>query len=192
MRIIIDRHDFLPKLTLGSWIGERYPLCADLPAQPFLKVGAEYHLRGGSSTPLSQSMYEAWDADEKVKRFVLSPSSSLYRKLCNADANGDCQFANTVIIDENLPCDGKECRVDTLVVVQVAPGIFYEHLRQPCVQKAFYNNAKKVVSGIQWVLEVGSQYVSLGSGVSSLYLAVSMFHSPVKCFSSLMQCAPIH
>jgi hypothetical protein len=88
---------------------------------------------------------------------VLSPGSSLYQKLCKADANGDCQFANTVSIDENLPCYGNKCRVDTLVVVQVAPGIFYEHLRQPCDHKAFYIDAKKIVSGIQGVLDLGNR-----------------------------------
>jgi hypothetical protein len=124
MRIIVDKHDFLPKLTLGSWIGERYPLCADLPRQQFLKVGAVFHFRAGSSTPGLQSMIEARDADEAVKRFVLSPTSSLYAKLCNADTSGACQYRNTVILDENLPCDGKECRVDTLIVVQMAPGVF--------------------------------------------------------------------
>jgi hypothetical protein len=69
-------------------------------------------------------MIEARDADEAVKRFVLSPTSSLYAKLCNADTSGACQYRNTVILDENLPCDGKECRVDTLIVVQMAPGVF--------------------------------------------------------------------
>jgi hypothetical protein len=160
MRIIIDKHDFLPKFTLGSWIGERYPLCSDLPNNSFLKIGAEYHLRGGSSIPISQSVYEAWDGDARIKRFVLSPTSSLYQKLCNADANGDCQYANTVVIDENLPCEGKECRVDSLVVVQVSPGVFYEFIRQPCVHAAFYNNAKKVVTGHELALGVGTQYVS--------------------------------
>jgi hypothetical protein len=161
MRIEIDKHDFLPKLTLGSWIGDRYPLCTDLPAQHFLKIGAQYHLRGGSSTPSFQSMSESWDADEAVKRFVLSPTSSLYNKLCNADDAGICQYANTVTIDENLPCEGKECRVETLVTVQVAPGVFYEYIRQPCVLPMFYKNPIKVVSGIDMTLDERNQYVSM-------------------------------
>lgn len=163
MRIEIDKHDFLPKLTLGGWIGDRWPLCKDLPRHHFLKLGAQYHLRGGSSVPSLQSMSEAWDADESVKRFVLSPASSLYQKLCNADANGDCQYQNTVYIDENLPCYDRECRVDTLVIVQVAPGVFYEYVRQPCIQMTFQNDAKKVVSGLKWTSGVGSQYVSYTS-----------------------------
>ena len=159
MRIIVDKHDFFPKLTLGSWVGERYPLCADAPRQSFLKVGAQYHLRGGSSIPLMQSMSESWDADETVKRLVLSPTSSLYNKLCNPDVNGSCQYRNTVLIEENLPCDGVECRIDTLITAQVAPGVFYEYVRQPCVHKTFYNNPTKVVTGFGWILDVGRQYV---------------------------------
>eukprot|EP00804_Cyclotella_cryptica_P005395 CCRYP_017085-RA/>CCRYP_017085-RA protein AED:0.06 eAED:0.06 QI:162/1/1/1/1/0.96/28/3961/2317 len=158
MRIDIDKHDFLPKFTLGGWIGDRYPLCSDLPRYHFLKIGAQYHLRGGTSVPSSQSFLESIDADESVKRFVLSPTSSLYKKLCNADGNGVCQYSNTVLISENLPCDGKECRVDTLVTVQVAPGVFYEYIRQPCVHMFFYEDAKKVVSGIRQVSNLGSQY----------------------------------
>ena len=152
-----DKHDFLPKLTLGKWVGERYPLCEDIPRQHFLKIGAQYHLRGGSSVPSLQSLPESWDGNESVKRFILSPTSSLYQKLCNADANGACQYKNTVHIDANLPCDGKECRVDTLVIVQVAPGVFYEYIRQPCVHHVFTNNLKKVVSGVQWTVG-GHQY----------------------------------
>jgi hypothetical protein len=161
MRIEADKHDFFPKLTLGGWIGDRWPLCKDLPRYHFLKVGAQYHLRGGSSVPSSQNLPDAWDADESVKRFVLSPTSSLYQKLCNADANGDCQYKNTVHIDENIPCDGKECRVDTLVIVQVAPGVFYEYIRQPCVHLTFHEDAKKVVTGLKGTNNFGRQYVSL-------------------------------
>ena len=107
MQIIADRHDFLPKFTHGSWIGKRYPLCSDLPCQPFLKIGAEYHLRGGSSIPNLQSMSDSWDADEGVKRFVFSKTLNLYIKLCNPDGTGACQYSNTVVIDENLPCTKK-------------------------------------------------------------------------------------
>jgi hypothetical protein len=32
MRLKINRHDFLPKSSVaGGWIGDRYPLCVDLP-----------------------------------------------------------------------------------------------------------------------------------------------------------------
>ena len=47
--IDVDRHDFSPKTTLdGNWLGDRYPLCADLPKHPFLSRGAKYQFNGGS------------------------------------------------------------------------------------------------------------------------------------------------
>lgn len=49
LRLNADRHDFSPKSSLdGNWIGDRYPLCADLPKHPFLRMGAKYLFRGGS------------------------------------------------------------------------------------------------------------------------------------------------
>ena len=88
-----------------------------------------------------------WDSDESIRRFVLSPESNLFQKLCNPNESGECQFANTVSLDENLECYGRECRVDDVIVIQVKPGAFYEYIRQPCVQLSFYDNAKKVVTG---------------------------------------------
>ena len=32
----------------GGWLGDRYPLCADLPNRPFLSAGAKYRFNGGS------------------------------------------------------------------------------------------------------------------------------------------------
>ena len=93
-------------------------------------------------------MSENWEANEKIKRFVLSPDSTLYQKLCSPDANGDCNYANTITLDENLDCTGKECRVDNLIIVQVSPGAFYEYIRQPCIQMSFYNGGTKVITGI--------------------------------------------
>jgi hypothetical protein len=108
-------------------------------------------------------MPEAWDADSSIKRFVLSESSQLHQQLCNPDANGDCQLANTVILDDSLQCTGNECRVDNVVVVQVAPGTFYEYVRKPCVDLVFFEGAKKVVTGFDWVPKIGRQYVSLST-----------------------------
>jgi len=38
-----QRHDWFPKKDLlDGWIGDRYPLCSDLPPKAFLKNGAVY------------------------------------------------------------------------------------------------------------------------------------------------------
>lgn len=41
-------------------------------------------------------------------RLVLRPeTSALYAKLCNYDAQaGKCAFQSTVVLDEDIPCDG--------------------------------------------------------------------------------------
>lgn len=55
MRIEVDSHDFYPKTSVDdNWIGDRYPLCVDLPRHHFLKIGATFRFRGGSGRPQSQ------------------------------------------------------------------------------------------------------------------------------------------
>jgi len=76
--------DWFPKIDLnGGYIGDQYPLCADLPIHHFLKKNARFRLLGGSSLPLSHEDRASWDGDEEVHRMALDPESSLYRNLCN-------------------------------------------------------------------------------------------------------------
>ena len=114
----------------------------------FLKIGATFRLLGGRSEPRFQYNNPNWEGDEGIRRFVLEEGSSLYQKLCNPTSSGECQYANTVTLDANIPCYGKECRIYTLIVVQVGPGTFYEYIRKACVQLSFYNGAKKVFTGV--------------------------------------------
>ena len=89
-----------------------------------------------------------------------SNTSSLYAKLCNFNSQtGECEFRSTVILDEDLPCDGTcqarratwdypgismpcECSIDEPRTVRIdhsptsAP-VWYEYVRSPCVQMAF-------------------------------------------------------
>ncbi len=53
----------------------------------------------------------------------------------------------SVTLDQNIACteELKECKADTLRVVGVGDGIYYEYVRPPCVEQAFFNNAKKVI-----------------------------------------------
>merc|ERR1719410_2793426 len=75
---------------------------------------------------------------------TLSTSSPLYAKLCSA-IDGTCSYPNIVVLDSNLECDAKECEVDTLRVVQVG-SVYYEYIPVPCVEQAFFHNAKKIVN----------------------------------------------
>eukprot|EP00571_Detonula_confervacea_P017647 CAMPEP_0172312770 /NCGR_PEP_ID=MMETSP1058-20130122/18549_1 /TAXON_ID=83371 /ORGANISM="Detonula confervacea, Strain CCMP 353" /LENGTH=2999 /DNA_ID=CAMNT_0013026315 /DNA_START=101 /DNA_END=9097 /DNA_ORIENTATION=+ len=143
-----DRHDWFPKLNLlDGWIGDRYPLCYDLPAQAFLKKGAKYKLLGRSSSPRYQFDNPGWDGDEHTKKMTLSTASGLYGKLRCADFS--CTYPTVVELIEDIACHGLECNVDTVRVVQVEPNVFYEYVRMPCVHHAFIEegSSKKVFAG---------------------------------------------
>lgn len=151
MRIQASWRDKFPKSDLsGGYIGDGYPLCVDLPSKMFLRKGATYRLLGASSTPELMEDDSNFKTDSTIKKFALESSSQLKSKLCNQGTNGSCQFANSVTLDSNLACVGKECNADTLRVVQVIPGIHYEYVRPPCVEQAFYANAKKVINRERW------------------------------------------
>ncbi|KAL7542381.1 hypothetical protein ACHAXR_012259 [Thalassiosira sp. AJA248-18] len=58
-----------------------------------------------------------------------------------------CNFQTIVTLDSNLSCHDRECLVDTVRVVEVVPGVFYEYLHVPCVHLPFYNDAVKIFAG---------------------------------------------
>lgn len=57
-------------------------------------------------------------------------------------------FAREVVLDEHLPCAGVECAVDTARVVQLVTNrtnmTWFEYVRPPCVDLAFFNGARQV------------------------------------------------
>jgi len=58
-----------------------------------------------------------------------------------------CDFQTIVTLDENLSCTDKECEVDTIRVVEVTTGVYYEYLHVPCIFLPVYDNPVKVFSG---------------------------------------------
>ncbi|KAL3937927.1 MAG: hypothetical protein SGBAC_007063 [Bacillariaceae sp.] len=139
--------DLFPKRGLsGKFIGDRYPLCSDLPDKAFLRKGAKYRLLGGNPTPKLQRHYGVDWNDPKTKRFNLSPQSSLYNALKCQQKDGECIYIPVVTLSTNLQCYDKECNIDTVRTVQVG-GVFYEYIRVACVEVAVYNNAKKLSAG---------------------------------------------
>lgn len=127
-----------------------YPLCADLPAQSFLKKGASYRFLGSSNIPELMADPPEFATDDSVIKLLLDNDSSLKELLCNEDGSGDCQYPASITLSSDLSCTGDECEVDTLRVVQVAEGIYYEYVQVPCVELAFYKNAKKISPRYSW------------------------------------------
>lgn len=146
LHVVAEWRDRFPKTDLqGGYIGDRYPLCVDLPERMFLRKGAKYRLLG--SNPLPELMIDHPDLQMEentgVERMVLDSSSSLLAKLSN---NGG-GFQAVVELDQNLICSGDECDVDTVRTVQVASDpvpIYYEYVAQPCVHQAFYEGGKQI------------------------------------------------
>jgi len=58
-----------------------------------------------------------------------------------------CNFDMHVTLTDNKQCGGKECLVDTVKVVEVVPGVFYEYIEVPCVTFPFYNDPAKMFAG---------------------------------------------
>ena len=53
-------------------------------------------------------------------------------------------------LDDNLDCFSRECQIDTVNIVQVIPGVFYEYIRLPCVTFPVHSNSVKVYSDTNW------------------------------------------
>ena len=60
-----------------------------------------------------------------------------------------CNFQTQVTLNSNILCHGRECQVSTIRVVEVAPGVFYEYIRLPCVRFPFYSDPVKVFTTVR-------------------------------------------
>ena len=168
MDIDMNFRDRLPKMGLDhKYIGDGYPLCADLPRKHFLKQGAVYRLLGSSSSPqLQVGDPPEWKTDVAVKHLELEAygERSLFAVLCGSLNPSRCSFQAKVVLDEELGCTGVECSIDTIRTVKVADGIFYEYIRPPCVYEGFFDKAKTVVRrGISWDLTCADPRTEMGS-----------------------------
>ncbi|CAJ1440523.1 unnamed protein product [Effrenium voratum] len=139
MKMVTKWHDAYPKPDLdGNYLGDRWPLCVDLPKGAFLKRGADYAFIGSSY------------ADTDV--LSLRTSSSLYQALCNP-AQGSCSFPTLVTLASDLTCDGQECATTLPVVVQVVEGsvsAYYRYVPPRCVHFYFYTGQIVAAGGARW------------------------------------------
>lgn len=147
-----EYRDPFPKMDLGDgFIGDKVPLCVNLPDKHFLKKGAQFRLLGSSPQPdlhnYGHEWYEwrdwfdgEWFGGPENGPLVLDSTSVLRSKLATMDM--------IVTLDSDISCTGDECDVDSLILVKVQnnPPIFYEYVRQPCVELSFYDNAKKITT----------------------------------------------
>ena len=133
--------DAFPKTNLdGGYLGDTYhALCSDLPKGHFLKKGSKYRLTGDVSLE-TKSYDNAGNVKNLRGRFKPNAGTSLlYTKLCARPGPGaPCNYPSEVILDENIACDGMECSVDRIRVIQMDDGqqespVYYLH-SAPCVK----------------------------------------------------------
>jgi hypothetical protein len=152
MMIDLELRDMYPKMGLnGKYIGDGYPLCSNTPKHHFLKKAATYRLIT-KRTPEYYIDPIDWSADPLAKRLkvVGNGGTSLFSKLCGSQNPGGCTRQTKVVLDEDIPCNGIECSLDTVRVVEISDGIYYEYVQRPCVYEAFFQNPKMIVPMNSW------------------------------------------
>lgn len=147
-QLVSSWRDQNPKVVpSGGYLGDRYPLCTDLPRRAFLRPGAKYVYLGSSPRALKQ--LPAFSDNHTYRTVNLNISSSLLATtLCRSGGGAvgtPCKFKSVVVLQSILQCNGQECRVDAPRVANVN-GTFYEYIRQPCVHTAFFINPTLVTN----------------------------------------------
>jgi hypothetical protein len=148
--------DNYPKAQLDSgYLGDRYPLCDSLPAQHWLKPGAEYVFTGPAS--VEGPYVDAQSLVDVGNRGRLTPSaatSQLFKALCAPDQSGRCTFPSRVKLSAPLACDGDECNAGRVIAVRIFDPVsglasYYNYRSVPCVRLPFFNLGRRLKSGSQ-------------------------------------------
>ena len=144
-RLRPDYRDVFPKLDLhGGYVGDGYPLCADLAPDLFLRAGTSYTYLGPA---LTTDMTRSFLAEGMP---LADASSPLYRALCAPSGDGGkCALRSSVTLAADLACHGIECDTDHGPrLVRIANGnatAYFEWERPPCVELAFFNDGQLIV-----------------------------------------------
>jgi hypothetical protein len=105
---------------------------------------------GGNPKPDLLHEKVVWEFRAPKRLSLNFISSSLAAALCHGDVT-NCQptGANVVILDD-VPCDGDECLVYEVRTLQAAPGMWFEYIKPPCVNQAFYSNPQTLRRRSRW------------------------------------------
>jgi hypothetical protein len=133
MLISASDHDSFPKNGHdGTFIGDAYPLCSQLPPKIFLKQGAKFRFIGSTNVPVMNA---------RRSLFPLNRNSCLYGALCNPNGSRNCELKSVVKLASDIECFGVECEVDMLRTVELSLNstqkVYYEFIRPPCVELEF-------------------------------------------------------
>jgi hypothetical protein len=128
-----------------------------LPNGHALRKGATYRLLGSTNSPEllfeRQYSWSDWDNEPSLERLEIAGASPLYQVLCAEDSGGQCTYPGKVVLEENLDYtihqEEAEFVAESLRTIRVKAGadaIYYEYVRQPCVELSFFKNGVKVES----------------------------------------------
>lgn len=141
MKVEGKYRDPFPKVDLGlGFVGDKKPLCVELPTKQFLKKGAKYRLLGSSPRPDLHDQPSDWfNSPQQQPNALLLDGNSNLRSILSS-------LQTVVTLESEISCVGTECNVDNLrlVKIQQNPPIYYEYTRPACVELAFYGTSKKI------------------------------------------------
>ena len=138
--------DPFPVLDLhGGYIGDRYPLCVEMPPRAFLRDGTRFSFLGTS--PTSTYMRDSYNSAHLT---LDDPSSPLHKALCSGSGipSGGCELQSELVLQSNLAgsCGEssvwKECLVDSARLIKLVIGnrtAVYEWRRYAPKSQLYYN-----------------------------------------------------
>eukprot|EP01063_Lacrimia_lanifica_P010546 TRINITY_DN1728_c0_g1_i6.p1 TRINITY_DN1728_c0_g1~~TRINITY_DN1728_c0_g1_i6.p1 ORF type:complete len:2245 (+),score=936.44 TRINITY_DN1728_c0_g1_i6:1009-6735(+) len=134
MRINAEWRDAFPKLDLfDNYIGDGYPLCADAPAEHYLKAGAKYVYAGGAEP-------EGDEAPSGMVHLEAPAGSGLHAAL----APSGTVWPAVVTLEGDASCPG--CAVlDDVAFVEVRAGgatRYYRYVKPACVKMAVFTEGR--------------------------------------------------
>ena len=167
------KRDLFPKSNLyRGHLGDGYSLCADLPRRHFLSKGAKYTYLGREPgarlqpeaihSNTKRTLHDLgvirggvgphwlWTQQDdatvaSLPRVRPAPESSpLYEQLCASHGAGmPCDFRSEILLPFTLLCDGDECDIDTVAVVDIHDSVanetvFYEYVRPACTEMTVF------------------------------------------------------
>ena len=212
MRVSATWHDTLPKLGLDDqYLGDSYPLCVDIPDQPFLRQGATFENIGSApprdtipgdlgakygypGPPPTDTGPTSTPFSKVYQRFMPAPQSSLFQALCGRNGNElACSFPSVVTLGRDLACHGRECLLGKeavyikIVDPQTNETVFYEYKKPPCVHLAFYEGARRLALNYNGQYMCGDPMEAAAGAVCCLTPQVGGYYGFDACDYHLQQ-----
>ncbi len=154
MQINAAWRDNFPKAQLDDgYLGDRYPLCDQLPPVHWLKPGAQFIYTG--SVSIEGATVDAQSMVDVGLRGRLTPSSAtsvLFQTLCAPDSSNRCTYPSRVTLTQPLACDGDECNAGRVTVVRIIDPVssfvgYYTYQSVPCVRLPFFDLGRRLKAG---------------------------------------------